>query len=86
MEEGASLTLIQRCEPAARRNAALEIVLGPDAVLNHVRLAPTAPDAVLVEEAALRLDRGARYQAHFAAFGGRLMRPSPAGFATVTQG
>ncbi len=72
LEDGASLTLLERAGAAAR-NVGVEIVLGTGAVLNHVRIAP-ANEAVSVEQIALKAARGARYQAHFACFGGKLSR------------
>jgi Fe-S cluster assembly protein SufD len=74
LEEGASLTLIEGVGACDFRNVGLEIVLGPKAVLNHVRLSPTAPDSVLVEEIALSVAAHAEYRAHFANFGGKLSR------------
>jgi Fe-S cluster assembly protein SufD len=74
VEEGASLTLLERAGDAApSRNIGLEIVLGAGAALTHVRIAP-ATAGVSVEEIALRLARDARYDAHFASFGGKLAR------------
>jgi Fe-S cluster assembly protein SufD len=73
LEEGASLTLLEQNDAADTRNAGLEIVLGANAELHHVRLAP-ASGAVQVEEISLRLARNARYHAHFANFGAKLSR------------
>ena len=56
------------------RNIGIEIVLGANAQLNHVRLAPAAAGAVQVEEVAMRLARDARYHAHYASFGAKLSR------------
>jgi Fe-S cluster assembly protein SufD len=74
LEEGASLTLLEHFGGLESRNAGLEIVLGANAHLRHVRLAPRAPYAVHVEEVAMTLARDARYQAHYACFGARLSR------------
>ena len=73
LEEGAALTLMERNDPAGNRNAGVEIVLGTNARLDHVRLAPVS-DAVQVEEISMRLARDARYYAHFASFGAKLSR------------
>jgi len=73
LEEGASLTLLEDFDPAGTRNAGFEIVLGANAELRHVRLAP-ASGAVQVEEVSLRLARDARYHGHFANFGAKLSR------------
>jgi Fe-S cluster assembly protein SufD len=73
LEKGASLTLFETGDPSGPRNAGVEIVLGEDAVLEHVRLAPAVP-GVQVEEIALSLAANARYNAHFANFGGKLSR------------
>ena len=71
---GASLTLIERLSGTEQRNIGIEIFLGKDAVLRHVRIAPSVQGAVQVEQIAASLDRGARYQAHFANFGAKLSR------------
>src|SRR5579872_1105791 len=39
LDEGASLTLVERCDPADTRNTGFEIVLGRNARLDHVRIA-----------------------------------------------
>jgi Fe-S cluster assembly protein SufD len=74
LEEGASLTLLETLEGNETRNAGMEIVLGPNAQLNHVRNAPSSPGSVQVEEAAMTLARDAKYTAHYASFGARLSR------------
>jgi Fe-S cluster assembly protein SufD len=74
LEEGASLTLLECSEGAETRNAGVEILLGANARLHHVRLAPSAVGAVQVEEVAMSLARDAHYQAHYASFGARLSR------------
>jgi Fe-S cluster assembly protein SufD len=73
LEEGAALTLSEEFGAGETRNAGLEIVLGPNAQLNHVRLSPVS-DAVQVEEISLTLARDAVYRGHFANFGARLSR------------
>ena len=74
LEEGASLTLFESGEGDETRNMGLEIVLGANARLHHVRLAPKAAGAVQVEEVAMTLARDARYHAHYANFGAKLSR------------
>ncbi|MES2292171.1 MAG: Fe-S cluster assembly protein SufD [Pseudomonadota bacterium] len=73
LEEGAVLTLSERSDPAGTRNIGFEIVLGPNAQLNHVRLSPVS-DAVQVEEISMTLARSAVYRGHFASFGAKLAR------------
>ena len=73
LEEGASLTLLENGEGGETRNIGFEILLGANAELHHVRLAPKAA-GVQVEEVAMRLAQGARYHAHYASFGARLSR------------
>ncbi len=74
LEEGASLTLLEGVGAADFRNVGFEIVIGTGASLEHVRISPEAGDAVLVEEAHVRIAAGGRYRAHFAGFGSRLSR------------
>ena len=74
LEDGASLTLVESVGIADFRNVGFEIVLGEGASLEHIRISPEAGDAVLVEEASLRIAVGARYRAHFAGFGSKLSR------------
>jgi len=74
LEEGASLTLQEGVGAADFRNVGFEIVIGPDAALEHVRISPATGDAVLVEEANVRIAAGGRYRAHFAGFGSKLSR------------
>ena len=73
LEAGSSLSLFETGDWAGPRNAGVEIVLGEGAVLEHVRLNPATP-GVQVEEIALSLASRARYNAHFANFGGKLSR------------
>ena len=73
LEESAALTLSEEFDPSQTRNAGLEIILGPNARLDHVRLSP-ASDAVQVEEISLSLARDAIYRGHFANFGAKLSR------------
>jgi Fe-S cluster assembly protein SufD len=74
LEEGASLTLVEGVALGAFRNVGLEIVLGENAVLEHVRLSPDAADGVLVEEVSVTVAAGGRYRAHYASFGSKLSR------------
>jgi Fe-S cluster assembly protein SufD len=73
LEDSASISLSETGDTAGPRNVGVEIVLGADALLEHVRTAP-AGKVVQVEEIALTLAAGARYRAHFANFGGKLSR------------
>ncbi|HKD48101.1 MAG TPA: Fe-S cluster assembly protein SufD [Rhizomicrobium sp.] len=73
LQEGASLTLLERCGGGETRNAGFEIVLGRNARLDHVRVAPNS-SAVQVEEISMTLANDAQYRAHFANFGARLSR------------
>jgi Fe-S cluster assembly protein SufD len=74
LEDGASLTLVEGAGIADFRNVGFEIVLGDGAVLEHVRVSPNAPDAVLVEEVSVQIAAAARYRGHFASFGSKLSR------------
>jgi len=58
LEAGASATLVEGVGIADFRNVGFEIVLGEGAVLEHVRVSPESADAVLVEEASLRIAAG----------------------------
>jgi Fe-S cluster assembly protein SufD len=74
LEDGAAVTLVEGVGIATFRNAGFEIVLGENAVLEHVRMSPDAGDGVLVEEIALRIAAGGRYRAHCVSFGSKLSR------------
>lgn len=74
LEDNASLTLVEGVGVADFRNVGFEIALGENASLEHVRISPEAPDAVLVEEVSLCIAAGGRYRGHFAGFGGKLAR------------
>ncbi len=74
LEEGASLTLVEGAGLADFRNVGFEIVIDAGASLEHVRISPDAGDAVLVEEANVRIAGGGSYRAHFASFGSKLSR------------
>ena len=73
VEAGAALTLYESTDTAGPRNAGFEIVLGEGAHLAHVRLARPV-ETVQVEEIAISLAARARYDGHFASFGGKLAR------------
>ena len=73
LEAGSSLSIFESGDDATPRNAGIEIVLGEGAMLDHVRMARAVP-GVQVEEIALSLAANARYNAHFANFGGKLSR------------
>jgi Fe-S cluster assembly protein SufD len=74
LEANASLTLQENLSGTEKRNIGVEIVLGANSQLNHVRLAPHARGAVQVEEVAMTVARDARYHGHYASFGGKLSR------------
>jgi Fe-S cluster assembly protein SufD len=74
LEEGASLNLLEGVGAADFRNVGFEIVIGAGASLEHLRISPDAGDAVLVEEADVRIASQGRYGAHFAGFGSKLSR------------
>ena len=74
LEEGAALTLFEKLDRHETRNIGVEIVLAANAQLNHVRIAPSSAGSVQVEEMAMTLARDARYNAHYASFGGKLSR------------
>jgi Fe-S cluster assembly protein SufD len=71
---GASVTLVEQAAAAPWRNVGVDIVLGEGARLDHIRLSPAAPDAVLVEEYFILVTANARYHGHFADFGAKLSR------------
>ena len=73
VEAGASLTLYESTDITGPRNAGFEIVLGEGAHLAHVRLARPV-ETVQVEEIAISVAAKARYDGHFASFGGKLAR------------
>jgi Fe-S cluster assembly protein SufD len=75
LEEGASLTLVEtRTAGAGFSNIGIEIVLGPNAQLTHVRSAGAAPEAIQVEDVAVRVARDASYRAHLMNGGASLSR------------
>jgi Fe-S cluster assembly protein SufD len=73
VEEGAVLTLIEKPSSAAFSNVAIEIAVGRNARLNHVRVL-TKDEAVRVADYAITVAAGGTYRAHIADFGGKLSR------------
>jgi Fe-S cluster assembly protein SufD len=75
LEEGASLTLVESRKPASGfSNVAIEAAIGANARLTHIRTAPEASDAIMVEDIAVRLAREASYRAHLFNGGASLSR------------
>lgn len=75
LEKGASVVLLESHAPSnGMTNLGVEFVLGRNAHLTHVRMADMTPDAIHVEEVGLRVDRDAKYRAHFSQSGARLAR------------
>ncbi len=75
LEDGASLTLLEtRAAGTGFSNLAIEAVVGANAQLTHVRLADAAPDAIQVEDVAIRVARDGAYRAHLFNGGASLSR------------
>jgi Fe-S cluster assembly protein SufD len=75
LEDGAELTLIEnQATDGAFRNTGIEIVVGANARLTHVRFAEASPKTVQVEDVAVRVARGGGYRAHFFSGGAELSR------------
>jgi len=75
LEDGAELTLIEQQSAAgAFRNTGVEIVVGANARLTHVRLAQAAPNNVQIEDVAVRVACGGLYRAHLFTGGAELSR------------
>jgi Fe-S cluster assembly protein SufD len=74
VEDGASLTLRERASADDFTNVAIDIVLGANARLEHVRETAARNDSVRVSDYSLRLGQGATYRAHFSDFGAKLSR------------
>jgi Fe-S cluster assembly protein SufD len=75
LEEGASATLIESREVGAGfSNVAIEAIIGANAHLTHIRAATAAPDAIQVEDVAVRVGRDASYRAHLFNGGALLSR------------
>jgi Fe-S cluster assembly protein SufD len=73
VEDGASLALHETVLTGDFANVAVEIIVGKNAKLTHVRHAPRN-DAVQVTDYSVRVAKGGVYCAHFANFGGKLSR------------
>ena len=75
LEEGASMTLIERVESVPGfLNIGMEILLAANASLAHVRDLPTSGDTTRVFSLTASVAAGAQYRAHIADFGGKLSR------------
>ena len=74
LEDGASLSLHEAKAAGGFSNIAMDIVLGENAKLEHVREVAADGDAVRVADYSIRMTRGATYRAHFADFGAKLSR------------
>lgn len=77
LEEGASLNLIET-RPTGKgfSNVGMEFIVGANARLTHVRMADAAPDAIHVEDVAVRVSRDGAYTAQLANSGALLSRLS----------
>lgn len=73
VEEGASLTLIEKPVSSNFANLAVEIALEKDANLTHVRMVPRDETVRLVDYA-ITVAASGIYRAHLADFGGKLSR------------
>jgi Fe-S cluster assembly protein SufD len=74
VEEGASLTLRETTLTEGFINIAVDIVLGTNARLSHIREAPADEEAVRVVDCSIRVAADATYRGHIADFGGKLSR------------
>jgi Fe-S cluster assembly protein SufD len=73
VEDGASLTLQETVLATDFANVAVEVIIGKNARLTHVRHAPRN-GAVQVADYSVRVAEGGVYRAHFANFGSKLSR------------
>ena len=73
LEKNAGLTLVESANGDDQRNVGVEIILGANAQLHHLRLA-RANAAIQIEEVAMTVAQDAVYTAHYASFGGKLSR------------
>jgi Fe-S cluster assembly protein SufD len=73
VEDGASLTLQETGQAPDFANIAVEIVIGRNARLTHIRHTPQN-DAAQVIDYSVRVASGGVYRAHFANFGAKLSR------------
>ncbi len=75
LEDGAALTIVEtRTAGTGFSNIGVEIVVGANAQLTHIRSAAAAPDAIQVEDVAVRVARDASYRAHLMNGGAGLSR------------
>jgi len=75
LEEVASFTLAEeRSADAGFSNIGIEVVIGGGSRFTHLRMADTAPEAIQVEDVAVRVADGGRYVAHLMNGGGKLSR------------
>ena len=74
IEDGAVLALRENGRADEFANIAVDVVLGANAQLLHVRESAVGSEAVRVSDYSLRLAKGATYRAHFADFGAKLSR------------
>ncbi|HTP75517.1 MAG TPA: SufD family Fe-S cluster assembly protein, partial [Rhizomicrobium sp.] len=67
LEEGAALELVEsRPEGTGFSNVGMEIVVGANARMTHVRVADASPEAIAVEDIAVRVARDGAYSVHLA--------------------
>lgn len=74
LEDGASLTLCETQKSEGFSNLGVEFVIGANAQLTHIRMAPHADGAVQVEQYAVTIARDGVYRAHFFNGGAKLSR------------
>jgi len=75
LEEGAALELVEsRPEGTGFSNVGMEIVVGANARMTHVRVADASPEAIAVEDIAVRVARDGAYSVHLASGGASLSR------------
>jgi Fe-S cluster assembly protein SufD len=75
LDDGAELALIETVEHSTGlHNVGVDLVLGAGARLTHIRIAEAAPDAVQVEQYAVRVARDGVYRAHLFNGGAKLSR------------
>ncbi len=74
VEDGATLTLQETLPLAGFTNIVVEIIVGANARLTHIRTAPPQDDAVQVVDYIVHIAAGGVYRAHFASFGAKLSR------------
>ena len=74
LEDGASLVLRETLRMESFSNIGIEIVIGANARLDHIRMAPEASGAVQVEEYAVTVARDGVYRAHLFNGGAKLSR------------